>query len=90
MSPRSLVRVELTHSPRNSDCRLVSLPTYELICQVCGERFDRFLTRLLREEDRVCPVCGSTQVQSGFGGGILGKGTGAGTPSSSCGTGGFT
>lgn len=51
------------------------MPTYELICDDCGSRFERFLTRLLRREDRVCPECGSRRVRSGVGGGVLGAGT---------------
>jgi putative FmdB family regulatory protein len=46
------------------------MPTYELECRACGNRFERFLTRLLRDEDRVCPECGSTEVRSGVGGGF--------------------
>lgn len=65
------------------------MPTYELTCQDCGERFDRFVMRLLRDEDRVCPSCGSTRVRSGIGGGFLGI-TPGGDSGTSCGTGGFT
>ena len=51
------------------------MPTYELKCRECGHPFDRFLTRLLRDEDLVCPECGSTDVQKGVGGGFLKTGT---------------
>jgi len=47
------------------------MPTYELHCVDCGYRFDRFLTRLLREADKVCPKCGSTKVERGVGGGFI-------------------
>lgn len=46
------------------------MPTYELTCSDCGHRFDRFLTRLLRADDKVCPRCGSRNVQLGVGGGF--------------------
>jgi len=68
------------------------MPTYELTCEDCGERFDVFVMRLLRDEDKVCPACGSHTVKRGFGGGVLGKGTAtvASPVSSSCASGGFT
>ncbi|MDO8880087.1 MAG: zinc ribbon domain-containing protein [Coriobacteriia bacterium] len=47
------------------------MPTYELHCTECGHRFDRFLTRFIREADKVCPECGSTKVHSGVGGGFV-------------------
>ena len=49
------------------------MPTYELTCQACGYRFEVFLKHLLRDEDRVCPVCGSTDVRTGIGGGVVVK-----------------
>lgn len=51
------------------------MPTYDLQCDACGERFELFLLRLLRDSDRVCPSCGANQVRPGVGGGILGSGT---------------
>ena len=48
------------------------MPTYDLICESCGTRFERFLPRLLRREDKVCPECGSDEVRTGVGGGVLG------------------
>lgn len=47
------------------------MPTYELRCQSCEHEFDRFLMRLLKESDRVCPECGSTNVTQGIGGGFF-------------------
>jgi putative FmdB family regulatory protein len=47
------------------------MPTYELGCRACGHSYERFLTRLLREEDKVCPVCGSRDVSQGVGGGYV-------------------
>ncbi len=68
------------------------MPTYELTCRVCGHRFDLFLMRLLRNEDLVCPECGSTEIDRGVGGGVLGSGTRStlgGASVGGCGTGRF-
>ena len=66
------------------------MPTYDLKCQDCGERFERFLMRIIRDEDRVCPTCGSVRVSTGPGGGVVSFGRSAGGPSSGCGPGAFT
>ncbi|MBE0475963.1 MAG: zinc ribbon domain-containing protein [Coriobacteriia bacterium] len=47
------------------------MPTYELKCDRCGERHERFVPRLLQEDDKVCPACGSTDVRTGVGGGYI-------------------
>jgi putative FmdB family regulatory protein len=51
------------------------MPTYELVCHDCGHRFEKFLMRLLRDEDCVCPACGSAEVKRGVGG-VLGSARG--------------
>lgn len=38
------------------------MPTYDLECSKCGHKFELFLTRFIRDDDRVCPECGSTDV----------------------------
>jgi putative FmdB family regulatory protein len=58
------------------------MPTYELTCSECGTRFERFLARMLRDEDKVCPNCGSSEVKQGIGGGYVAKA--AVRPDSSC------
>lgn len=66
------------------------MPTYDLTCEDCGERTERFFTRLLRDEDKVCSCCGSRAVRTGVGGGVLGLR--ASSPSSDgggCGASGF-
>ena len=65
------------------------MPTYELKCNPCGSRFEKFLGRLLRDTDKVCPECGSSDVRTGLGGGILGVGT-TPTKSASCADRGFS
>lgn len=45
------------------------MPTYDLACAACDQRFERFRQGFLRDEDRVCPACGShdvTQLMTGF------------------------
>jgi putative FmdB family regulatory protein len=52
------------------------MPTYDLACRACGHRYERFLSRMLRADDRLCPVCGAEDMKTGVGGGFLGAGTG--------------
>jgi putative FmdB family regulatory protein len=66
------------------------LPTYDLKCQDCDERFERFLMRIIREEDRVCPRCGSERVTAGPGGGVISIGRSGTGATSGCGPGAFT
>ncbi|MDA3935908.1 MAG: zinc ribbon domain-containing protein [Actinomycetota bacterium] len=66
------------------------MPTYDLTCQDCGESFERFMMRLIRDEDRVCPGCGSDNVKQGLGGGFLGGGTKTSDTAVGCGGGGFS
>jgi putative FmdB family regulatory protein len=61
------------------------MPTYELRCKDCGHRFDRFLMRLLRTEDKVCTACGSLNVVTGVGGGYVAPVVGTGTGCASAG-----
>ena len=70
------------------------MPTYQFICNDCGSDYEFFLTRMLRDEDKVCPSCGSKNVRQAYrdffgytavrsvSGGYSGGGSG-------CGTGGF-
>lgn len=39
------------------------MPTYDLACGTCGNMFERFIQRLLRDEDRECPRCGGGDVR---------------------------
>ena len=38
------------------------MPTYDFLCGNCRERFEIFLPRIIREEDKRCPRCGSVDV----------------------------
>jgi len=70
------------------------MPTYDLSCKACGNDFELFLMRVIRDGDGVCPACGSHDVKTGIGGGFLGAGTksgqvgACGAPVSACETGG--
>ncbi len=57
----------------NSDWCDGSVPTYALACPECGNRFELFLMRIIRDADKVCPECGSRDVTTGIGGGVIGK-----------------
>jgi putative FmdB family regulatory protein len=68
------------------------MPTYDLTCRECGHRYERFVPRMIRDDDRVCPVCDAREMKVGIGGGVLATGGGSGrtpSPSSSCGTSAF-
>lgn len=61
------------------------MPTYDLTCRSCGEKFERFVLRMLSEDDLVCPVCGSRDVVRGIGGGFVSVGrSGSGSSAPSC------
>lgn len=66
------------------------MPTYDLKCKDCDERFERFLKRMIRSEDLTCVSCGSNRVSVGPGGGFLAIGRAEGGISGSCGSAGFT
>ena len=38
----------------------------ELICGACGHTWEVVRQDVLRDEDKVCPVCGSTEVRHKF------------------------
>ncbi len=69
---------------------VTGLPTYDMRCEECGHRFELFLTRIVRSEDKVCPSCGSESVRTGIGGGILGAGTRSASNDTCVPRGGFT
>ncbi|MFN8108966.1 MAG: zinc ribbon domain-containing protein [Thermoleophilia bacterium] len=42
------------------------MPSYDLACDDCETRFETFRQGFLRDEDRVCPECGSVHVTQQF------------------------
>ncbi|MEZ5126019.1 MAG: zinc ribbon domain-containing protein [Thermoleophilia bacterium] len=39
------------------------MPSYDLKCNDCENVFEITLFRFIRDEDKVCPSCGSTNVE---------------------------
>ena len=39
------------------------MPSYDLVCRSCGHEFELTLHRFIRDEDRVCPSCGTNDVE---------------------------
>jgi putative FmdB family regulatory protein len=56
------------------------MASYDLICDDCGHAFEVFRQGFLKDEDRVCPACGSVEVHQKFSSFLsgLGSSTGAG------------
>lgn len=58
---------------------------YDLKCDDCGHRFEKFITGYIKEEDKECPRCYSRKVSQqfsssfGIGGSLPGSG-GCSTP----------
>jgi putative FmdB family regulatory protein len=42
------------------------MATYDLVCEACGHDFEVFRQGFLKDEDRVCPQCDSTDVRQKF------------------------
>jgi putative FmdB family regulatory protein len=42
------------------------MATYDLLCENCEHVFEVFRQGFLRDEDKVCPECGSTEVRQKF------------------------
>ncbi|MDY0088377.1 MAG: hypothetical protein RBS78_07520 [Coriobacteriia bacterium] len=59
-------------------------------CQDCGERFERFWPRIIRDEDRICVHCGSRNVSVGLGGGVVAARATETSSAGQCGAGAFT
>jgi len=68
------------------------MASYDLRCSSCGNEFEVFVLGFLKDDAKVCPDCGSHQVEqrfTGFGGvtGLMSGAcldTGSCKPSSSC------
>ncbi|MBS3909559.1 MAG: zinc ribbon domain-containing protein [Actinobacteria bacterium] len=71
------------------------MPTYQFVCNDCAGDYEIFLMRMLRDADRVCPSCGSTNVRQayrdffGYTASRSSGGGAAGHSGGGCGTGGF-
>lgn len=69
------------------------MPTYDLECVDCAHTFEAFRTGFLRDEDRVCPECGTAHAKQLLTAGFLtvttrrGGEAAAVAPSGGCGSG---
>jgi putative FmdB family regulatory protein len=61
------------------------MASYDLRCQGCGGDFEVFVQGFLKEEHRVCPECGSRQIEQRITGFLTGSSGGESRPSS-CGS----
>ena len=62
------------------------MASYDLTCDMCGHSFEVFRQGFLKDEDRVCPECGSEEVRQKFTSFLSylgGSGGGCSAPSSS-------
>jgi putative FmdB family regulatory protein len=48
------------------------MANYDLTCRACGTDFEVFSTGFLKDEQKKCPECGSTDVQQKFTGFMCG------------------
>jgi putative FmdB family regulatory protein len=55
---------ETTGGPRTR--RLEDMASYDLVCEACGHTFEVVRQGFLRDEDKVCPACGSSDVRQKF------------------------
>ena len=60
------------------------MASYDLVCEKCDEEFEVFRQGFLKDEDRVCPACGSADVRQKFSSFLRNLGSGS-AGSSSCG-----
>ena len=49
------------------------MTTYDLECTTCMHQFEHFRQGFLRDADRVCPTCGSNDVNQRFTGFVTAK-----------------
>jgi putative FmdB family regulatory protein len=66
-------------SPIINDRSGGSVASFDLICDKCGYDFEVFRQGFLKDEDRVCPSCGSTKVRQKFTGFLKNIGGGCAT-----------
>jgi putative FmdB family regulatory protein len=64
------------------------MPTYDLACASCNTQFERFRQGFLRDDDRVCPDCGSHEVSQRFTGFVTTRPTRESAPTTVSGFGG--
>lgn len=63
------------------------MASYDLRCDSCGQDFELFVQGFLKEEQKVCPECGSQDVAQRFTGFLCGSTSGGSSPAASPGCG---
>jgi putative FmdB family regulatory protein len=66
------------------------MSTYDLVCGACGHEFEVFVQGFIKDEEKVCPDCGSGDVRqkfSSFLSGLGGRSCGDAAPARSSGFG---
>lgn len=58
------------------------MASYDLRCGGCGRDFEVFVQGFLKDDDRVCPDCGSIEVEQRFTGFMMGSTGGSSCPDS--------
>lgn len=58
------------------------MASYDLKCGGCGREFELFVQGFLKDHQRVCPDCGSDQVEQRFTGFMMGSTGGSDCPAS--------
>lgn len=56
------------------------MASYDLRCGGCGREFEVFVQGFLKDHQRVCPDCGSDQVEQRFTGFMMGSSGGSSCP----------
>jgi putative FmdB family regulatory protein len=66
------------------------MASYDFRCRGCGSDFELFVQGFLKEEQRVCPECGSREIEQLITGFLRGSGAGERAASTCIPRGGFT
>jgi putative FmdB family regulatory protein len=73
----------VSDTPQETRLQEDALATYNLICNACSHTFEVFNQGFLRDKDKACPECASTDVRQTFSSFL--RNIGSGSTSSSCG-----
>jgi putative FmdB family regulatory protein len=61
------------------------MASYDLRCGACGQDFELFVQGFLKEEQKICPECGSRDVAQRFTGFLCGSASGPSSADQGCG-----
>jgi putative FmdB family regulatory protein len=62
------------------------MASYDLRCGACGQDFEVFVQGFLKDESKVCPECGSNEVEQRFTGFLCGSAGGSTSSAGGCGS----